>query len=715
MVLRSSISLKLALLVFFGAGTIFAVALAYSYILSKKTILNEMRLNALNTAASVSRKLAQEFRAAEKIPVSIANSIRAIKPKEQQLLDFLKAQVVTNKEIFGSAIGFEPFAFDVSKKRFAPYFFKGKEGITFLGLENASTDYRTEDWYYLPKLLQKPVWTEPYYDDGGGGVLMTTYSVPVFQDDMSGSMILQAVVSADICLEELSKAVCDVKIGEKGFCFLISTTGAFLAHYRPEWITRESIFSIAEELNDPHLRQVGRRMLREPSGIADIGSKFCGMDSYMAFWKISSTQWSLGVVFPKEEVLADLVKLHTETLLIGAGGLFLLTAVSVLIAGSIGRPLKKMALTADKVAEGDLNVELMDVKRKDEVGTLAAAFNHMVEGLRDRDFIRDTFGRYLTREVVNRLLEDKDGLRLGGESREISMIMSDLRGFTALTTSMKPEEVISFLNRYLGKMVEILMDYRGTIDEIIGDGILAFFGAPEHLDDHPARAVACALRMQAEMEEINRLNQIDGFPILEMGVAVNTGRVVVGNIGSERRAKYGAVGSQVNFTGRMESFTVGGQVLISESTYKYIGDQLDIKNILKVQMKGMPGEISLYDVIGIRGTHEIRISSHDQELRVLKNPPEVTFQRIDQKTMKDERKTGKLISVSLSGGVLSTSEILQQWEDIKIYFKADPHQEEPAEIYGKVVVVVQREDGSEATLRFTSVSPEAYKHFPELV
>ena len=195
------------------------------------------------------------------------------------------------------------------------------------------------------------------------------------------------------------------------------------------------------------------------------------------------------------------------------------------------------------------------IRSRDEVGSLARAFTEMTDGLKQRDFIRDTFGRYLTKEVVNRLLETKDGLQLGGESREISIMMSDIRGFTAVTADMRPEQVITFLNRYLGKVVEILLDYRGTIDEIVGDGILAFFGAPEPLDDHPARAVACALKMQQAMDEINAINENDGLPHIEMGVAVNTGNVVVGNIGSERRSKYAAVGSQMNFTGRMESYT----------------------------------------------------------------------------------------------------------------------------------------------------------------
>ena len=174
---------------------------------------------------------------------------------------------------------------------------------------------------------------------------------------------------------------------------------------------------------------------------------------------------------------------------------------------------------------------------------------------------------------------------------------------------MRPEQVITFLNRYLGKIVEILLDHRGTIDEIVGDGILAFFGAPEPLEDHPARAVSCALKMQQAMDEINALNATEGLPHIEMGVAVNTGNVVVGNIGSEKRSKYAAVGAQMNFTGRMESYTVGGQVLVSSSTYEKLSKILEVRNEIKVEMKGMTGKVSLFDVIGIGGEYNIHLPS----------------------------------------------------------------------------------------------------------
>ncbi len=215
-------------------------------------------------------------------------------------------------------------------------------------------------------------------------------------------------------------------------------------------------------------------------------------------------------------------------------------------------------------------------------------------------------------------------------------------------------------------MVDILIDYQGTIDEIIGDGILAFFGAPETLDDHPARAVACALKMQGAMDEINSLNEADGLPRLDMGVAVNTGSVVVGNIGSEKRAKYGAVGSQVNFTGRIESYTVGGQVLISRSTYEKLSQFLDIRNVLKVEMKGVPGMVTLYDVRGIKGPYEAHLPDRDETPVPLERPINVQIYRLNQKVLEGAQVTARITHLSLTSAVMVLDSAISQWEDIRM-------------------------------------------------
>jgi class 3 adenylate cyclase len=332
----------------------------------------------------------------------------------------------------------------------------------------------------------------------------------------------------------------------------------------------------------------------------------------------------------------------------------------------------------------------------------------MTEGLEERDRIKDTFGRYVSQEVAKKILESSDGLKLGGEMRELTIMMSDLRGFTALTANMKPEEVLHFLNRYLGKMVEIILDHRGIIDEIIGDGILAFFGAPVELENHPELAVACALNMQLAMEEINTLNEADGLPHLEMGIAVNTGELVVGVIGHEKRKKYGAVGAQVNFTGRVESFTVGGQVLISKGTYERLADQLVIDSILEVDMKGVPGKTRLFDVRGLKGEHAATMPETEDELTDLSEIIRLQVFRLDQKIVSETGEAGWIEQVSLTSAVVSFDNEISPWEDLRMVVTDNSGTLSKSEMYGKVIGVAENEGLHKGTVRFTSVSSEAY-------
>ena len=205
---------------------------------------------------------------------------------------------------------------------------------------------------------------------------------------------------------------------------------------------------------------------------------------------------------------------------------------------------------------------------------------------RAHELVRRAFGRYVSEEVAASILQSPEGLEMGGEEREVTILMSDLRGFTALAARLAPHEVIEFLNLYLEAMVDVISRYEGTIDEIIGDAILVIFGAPLACEDHAAKAVACGLAMQLAMAEVNRRLTAKGAAELEMGIGIHTGRVIVGNIGSLRRTKYAAVGSNVNLAGRIESFTTGGQLLISESTREKIKSPLRIVGQFQVEPKG---------------------------------------------------------------------------------------------------------------------------------
>jgi adenylate cyclase len=215
----------------------------------------------------------------------------------------------------------------------------------------------------------------------------------------------------------------------------------------------------------------------------------------------------------------------------------------------------------------------------------------------NQKFIRATFGRYVSDEVVASLLEKPEGLELGGDLREVTMLMSDIRQFSSICERLPPDDVMKMLNNYLGTMSEIIMGHQGTIDEFIGDAILAIFGAPISREDDAERAVQCALEMQQAMLEINRNNVSQGLPEISMGIGVNTGAVIAGNIGSEKRSKYGVVGHHVNLTARIESETAGGEVLVSKSTLDKLQSPATIGRSEQVQVKGIGEKVSIFQIL----------------------------------------------------------------------------------------------------------------------
>ncbi len=253
----------------------------------------------------------------------------------------------------------------------------------------------------------------------------------------------------------------------------------------------------------------------------------------------------------------------------------------------------------DKVTvEEDAAVEIREV-----VSTRARMLEEILTVSNQRlqlvNFIKDTFGRYLSREIVNEILESPEGRRIGGRRQTVTVLMSDLRGFSDLSDARDPEDMVQILNRYLAAMTRVIQQYDGVIDEFIGDAILTVFGIPEEKPDDPARAVACALSMQQTLVDLNQDLLMEGLPALEMGIGINTGPVVVGNLGSEVRTKYGIVGAVVNTASRIESNTVGGQVLVGETTRECLGSLVTVEQPMTVMMKGMNRPLVCYPVTAI--------------------------------------------------------------------------------------------------------------------
>jgi hypothetical protein len=264
-------------------------------------------------------------------------------------------------------------------------------------------------------------------------------------------------------------------------------------------------------------------------------------------------------------------------------------------------------------------------------------------------------------------------------------------------------------------MIAILLDHRAVIDEILGDGILAFFGAPEPLENHPARAVACALSMQAAMDGINAENEAEGLPRLAMGIGVNTGSVVVGNIGSERRTKYSVVGSDVNFASRMEAFALAGQVLISASTYSRVQDLVEVDKVLKVEMKGVPGRATLYDVRGIGAPYHIRLPDKSEKLKKLPERIGVRIHRLQDKIVTDATGRAWVTHLCDTAAQVTSESAFEAWEDLRLTLLDQNQEPTPGHIYGKVTRVTPLMDGwFEVLVSFTSVPAEIYRTFRHL-
>jgi adenylate cyclase len=332
-----------------------------------------------------------------------------------------------------------------------------------------------------------------------------------------------------------------------------------------------------------------------------------------------------------------------------------------------------------------------------------------MESLRQQDFIRDTFGRYLSSEVVEELLDSPEGLKMSGENREVTFLVSDLRGFTALTSRLSPHEVIEIMNRYFEYMVKIISRYRGTVNEFMGDGILAFFGAPLYADDDPERAVACAIEMQNALVAVNVEQRRLKLPELEMGIGINTGEVVVGNIGSEQRASYGAVGTPINAAYRIESFTVGGQILISPPTYDRVGSDLTIRGTKEVKFKGLDQPVCLYDVEGIGEPYQVFLpEKKTAPMTRLNSPLPIECFLLEGKTVSDTAIAGHITHLGENTAEGSLGAKVAVYANLRILLAAQDTAGF-AELYAKVLPKDDSDASSEdkgIRLQFTSMPQE---------
>jgi class 3 adenylate cyclase len=321
-------------------------------------------------------------------------------------------------------------------------------------------------------------------------------------------------------------------------------------------------------------------------------------DLVSGFYRISQAPWIVILFAPGEKILAPIVRFRKYYALAGIVCIAFIVVLIRFVGGRMVASIRDISYAAEQVADGNYGKSLL-VKSADELGQLAESFNTMVDGLKERDFISNTFGRYVDEEIAKELLSRPEAARLGGEKRQVAILMSDIRGFTLVSESLSPEKVITLLNHYFSHMIVVIQKHQGIIVDFFGDGVLAFFDPLDRpIPSTVYRAVQCALEMQNDIKAFNAEMEEESLPQLEMGIGLNAGEVIVGNIGSEIRAKYGIVGSAVNITQRIQSKAKGGEVVISESVYHHLSEEIEIKRSMSTSLKGIQDEVKLFVIDG---------------------------------------------------------------------------------------------------------------------
>ena len=387
------IAWRITVLVLLGASLVLGAVSVYSYWSARDFLEQQKRAEILATVQATANRIDTVTRSVEKIVQGVANSVDDLEPGRRRAVALLRRTVRQNEELFGSGIGYEPAIYG----RLAPYVYQpsGVYGTEQSPEMKAATDlvvtdlgrggraYEIGDWFQLPVQMRRAVWTEPYYDEGGGNIVMATYAVPVHL--RADRLPVSAVIGGDVSLFWLTRLLEGLDLGASGYAFLISQTGTFIANPNQDLIMNESVFSVAEARDDPQLRAIGRRMISGKSGyVAFDGLQSLAPDggSWLAYTPVPSTGWSLGIVFADSEISGDVVALSRIQWVMALFGIAALLLVALLIAGSITRPLRALDTATQTLAQGALDAPLPQAKGRDEIAHLTASFGRMRDDLK---------------------------------------------------------------------------------------------------------------------------------------------------------------------------------------------------------------------------------------------------------------------------------------------------------------------------------------------
>ena len=350
---------------------LFSLILYLNFVYNSNQEIKELRENSEVSATAFAAVFDELLSRLSTIPEMNAIAVRSnFQQDREEIKKQLKSVLESSKKIFGVCIAFAPKYINNDKKLFAPYYFRSGENIVYKDLAKVNYNYTEKDWYKIPREKHEPMWSEPYFDHGGGDILMSTYSVPIYQDG-----IFIGVATMDISLDNMTDAIKNIRLNKTGYIFIVSKTGKFISFPDKKQIMEGNVLTFNKTL--------GERMLSGKAGFMKTYDPLHQEESWISYHPIQTSGYSIGLVYPEREVLANVFTLQNVTMIFGSAGLIVLLFLVMFISRSITRPLSELVEDAKQVAEGNLEKGISVETRSIEVETLKVSLNRMIESLKE--------------------------------------------------------------------------------------------------------------------------------------------------------------------------------------------------------------------------------------------------------------------------------------------------------------------------------------------
>lgn len=450
-------------------------------------------------------------------------------------------------------------------------------------------DPRSRDWYREAIASAGSMLSKPYVFSATGKVGITLATA--FPSN-------EAVVGAHYSVNEISRSMKAFDVSPSSVAFLIGEDNTIIGHpyLSPAIQTAEGILrpAVLSDYDDPILSAVSKHIANKDHGrvtkLHIDGKKYV---TYVSDSKsLEGFKFTVGFATPESDLTGEIDKLQKHAAMIT----FIVMGISVVIllltTKYLSSPINRLTKMAHSIANLDLRKMPPIETRIKEIAYLSDTMERMRDSL-------STFGQYVPHQLVKRILINSDTAKLGGEKREVTVMFSDVQGFTRTSETMDPEEILPLISSYFQVMTDCIMEHQGIVDKFIGDAVMAIWNAPDYDQHHIVHACQSALKAKVDLEEFNKTLEARNLPSFFTRIGLNTGVCVVGNVGSDDRKDYTIFGPMVNMAARMESLNkdYGTQILVTDVLFNKVKDKFEFRYVDQVIPKGAKNPMDIYELI----------------------------------------------------------------------------------------------------------------------